>query len=87
MIIQGPKEMLKSCKPPNDFIQLKRSTSGGGRLKEKEVITGSATFEAGREYLVKTSGSSPHLDLELGKMTMKLDMMMILIMDMTQMLY
>ena len=45
--------------PPNDFIQLKRSTSGGGRLKEKEVITGSATFEAGREYLVKTSGSSP----------------------------
>ena len=45
--------------PPNDFIELKRSRSGGGRLKEKEIVTGSATFEAGREYLVKTSGSSP----------------------------
>ena len=44
--------------PPNDFIELKRSRSGGGRLREKEIVTGSATFEAGREYLVKTSGSS-----------------------------
>ena len=49
---------VKIGKGPNDSIELKRSTSGGGRLKEKEVITGSATFEAGREYLVKTSGSS-----------------------------
>ena len=51
--------------PPNDFVELKRTRTGAGgrgnskgRIKEKEVITGSAVFEAGREYLVKTFGSS-----------------------------
>ena len=44
--------------PPNDFVELKRTRTGAGRIKEKEVITGSAVFEAGREYLVKTIGSS-----------------------------
>ena len=29
-----------------------------GRIKEKEVITGTASFEAGREYLVRAIGSS-----------------------------
>ena len=51
--------------PPNDFIELKRTRTGvggrgnsKGRIKEKEVITGTASFEAGREYLVKAVGSS-----------------------------
>ena len=43
--------------PPNDFIELKRSRTGS-RIKEKELITGSAIFEAGREYLVRSVGSS-----------------------------
>ena len=49
---------IKIGKGANDSIELKRSRSSGGKLKEKEVITGSAFFEAGREYLVKTFGSS-----------------------------
>ena len=51
--------------PPNDFLELKRTRTGvggrgrsKGRIKEKEVITGTASFEAGREYLVKAVGSS-----------------------------
>ena len=52
-------------KGPNDSIELKRTRTGvggrggsKGRLKEKEVITGTASFEAGREYLVNAVGSS-----------------------------
>ena len=45
-------------KDANNSIELKRSRVNGGKLKEKEVITGSAFFEAGREYLVQTFGSS-----------------------------
>ena len=51
--------------PPNDFIELKRARIGvggrgnsRGRLKEKETISGSALFEAGREYLIKTFDSN-----------------------------
>ena len=51
--------------PPNDFIELKRARTGvggrgnsRGRLKEKETISGSALFEAGREYLIKTFDSN-----------------------------
>ena len=43
--------------PPNDYVLLSRSRSGRG-YKEREVITGSDIFEAGREYLVDTIGSS-----------------------------
>jgi len=43
--------------PPNDYVLLSRSRSGSG-YKEREVITGSDVFEAGREYLVDTIGSS-----------------------------
>ena len=43
--------------PPNDYVLLSRSRSGNG-YKEKEVITGSDIFEAGREYLVDAIGSS-----------------------------
>jgi len=43
--------------PPNDYVLLSRSRSGSG-YKEREVITGSDIFEAGREYLVDTIGSS-----------------------------
>ena len=43
--------------PPNDYVLLSRSRSGNS-YKEKEVITGSDVFEAGREYLVDTIGSS-----------------------------
>ena len=50
-------EKVKIGLPPNDYVLLSRSRSGGG-YKEKEVITGSDVFEAGREYLVDTIGSS-----------------------------
>ena len=43
--------------PPNDYVLLSRSRSGSG-YKEREVITGSSIFEAGREYLVDAIGSS-----------------------------
>ena len=43
--------------PPNDYVLLSRSRSGSG-YKEREVITGSDVFEAGREYLVDAIGSS-----------------------------
>ena len=43
--------------PPNDYVLLSRSRSGSG-YKERETITGSDVFEAGREYLVDTIGSS-----------------------------
>jgi len=43
--------------PPNDYVLLSRSRSGSG-YKERETITGSDTFEAGREYLIQTIGSS-----------------------------
>ena len=43
--------------PPNDYIKLKRTRSGG-KFKEKEVITGSARFEGGRTYIVKVNGRS-----------------------------
>jgi hypothetical protein len=45
-------------KGPNDFIELKRSPLIGSRVKTKETITGSAFFESGREYLVKTFDTS-----------------------------
>ena len=45
---------IRIGKGPNDFIELKRSSLFGSRLRTKETITGSAFFEAGREYLVKT---------------------------------
>jgi hypothetical protein len=50
-------EKVKIGLPPNDYVLLSRSRSGGG-YKEKEVITGSDVFEAGREYLVDAIGSS-----------------------------
>ena len=50
-------EKVKIGLPPNDYVLLSRSRSGGG-YKEKEVITGSDIFEAGREYLVDAIGSS-----------------------------
>ena len=43
--------------PPNDYIKLKR-TRRGSKFREKEVITGSARFEAGRTYRVKVNGRS-----------------------------
>ena len=43
---------------PNDSVELRRSRVPGGAFKEKEIITGSAFFEAGREYLVQTFNSS-----------------------------
>ena len=44
--------------PPNDFLELKRTRGRRGRLKEKETINGSAFFEAGREYPIKTFNSN-----------------------------
>ena len=41
--------------PPNDYIKLKR-TRRGSKFREKEVITGSARFEAGRTYPVRVNG-------------------------------
>ena len=43
--------------PPNDYVLLSRSRSGSG-YKERETITGSDVFEAGREYLIDAIGSS-----------------------------
>ena len=43
--------------PPNDYVLLSRSRSGSG-YKERETITGSDIFEAGREYPVTTIGGS-----------------------------
>jgi hypothetical protein len=43
--------------PPNDYVLLSRSRSGSG-YKERETITGSDIFEAGREYPIETIGSS-----------------------------
>jgi len=58
-------DKIRIGKGPNDSIELKRTRTGvggrgrsKGRIKEKEVITGTASFEAGREYLVKAVGSS-----------------------------
>ena len=48
---------IRIGKGPNDSIVLKRSRSGRG-IKEKEVISGTSTFEAGREYLVRAVGAS-----------------------------
>ncbi len=48
---------IKIGKGPNDSIVLKRSRSERG-IKERETISGTATFEAGREYLVRAVGSS-----------------------------
>ena len=48
---------VKIGRPPNDYVLLSRNTSGGN-YKERETITGSDTFEAGREYLIETIGSS-----------------------------
>ena len=48
---------IRIGKGPNDSIVLKRSRSGRG-IKEREVISGTSTFEAGREYLVRAVGSS-----------------------------
>lgn len=48
---------VKIGRPPNDYVLLARRKSGN-RYKEKERITGSDIFEAGREYPVETIGSS-----------------------------
>lgn len=48
---------VKIGRPPNDYVLLSRRKSGN-RYKEKERITGSDIFEAGREYPVETIGSS-----------------------------
>ena len=48
---------IRIGKGPNDSIVLKRSRSGRG-IKEKEVISGTSTFEAGKEYLVRAVGAS-----------------------------
>ncbi len=48
---------VKIGRPPNDYLLLERSKSGG-KYREKETIKGSAVFEAGREYPVTTIGGS-----------------------------
>ena len=48
---------VKIGRPPNDYVLLSRRKSGS-RYKEKETITVSNIFEAGREYPVETIGSS-----------------------------
>jgi len=48
---------VKIGRPPNDYVLLSRRKSGN-RYKEKETITVSNIFEAGREYPVETIGSS-----------------------------
>ena len=48
---------VKIGRPPNDYVLLSRRKSGD-KYKEKERITGSDIFEAGREYPVETIGSS-----------------------------
>lgn len=48
---------VKIGKGANDSVVLSRTRSGKG-YKEKETITGSATFEAGKEYLVQVFGAS-----------------------------
>ena len=48
---------VKVGKGSNESVTLSRTRSGSG-YKEKETITGSATFEAGREYLVQVFGAS-----------------------------
>ncbi len=50
-------EKVKIGLPPNDYVLLSRSRSGSG-YKERETITGSDVFEAGREYLIDAIGSS-----------------------------
>ena len=50
-------EKVKIGLPPNDYVLLSRSRSSNG-YKERETITGSDIFEAGREYLIDTIGSS-----------------------------
>ena len=49
---------IKIGKGSAESVELRRSKGSGGGLKEKELITGSAFFEAGREYLVQTFNSS-----------------------------
>ena len=44
---------IKIGKGSNDSVDLKRSKDGD-EVKEKEIITDSASFEAGREYIVQT---------------------------------
>ena len=48
---------VKIGKGQNDSVVLRRSKEGDS-VKEKEIITGSASFEAGREYIVQTFHSS-----------------------------
>ena len=48
---------IKIGKGSNDSVELKRSYKGR-QLKEKETITESAFFEAGREYLIQTFNSN-----------------------------
>ena len=49
---------IKIGKGSAESVELRRSKNSRGGLKEKELITGSAFFEAGREYLVQTFNSS-----------------------------
>lgn len=44
---------IKIGKGANDSVDLKRSKDGD-EVEEKEVITDSASFETGREYIVQT---------------------------------
>ncbi len=49
---------IKIGKGAAESVELKRTRSSGGEFKERELITGSAFFEAGREYLVQPFHSS-----------------------------
>ena len=49
---------IKIGKGIADSVELRRTKDSRGGLKEKELITGSAFFESGREYLVQTFNSS-----------------------------
>ena len=49
---------IKIGKGSADSVELRRSRGSRGGFKEKEIITGSAFFESGREYLVQTFNSS-----------------------------
>ena len=49
---------IKIGKGAAESVELRRTRSSGGEFKERELITGSAFFEAGREYLVQPFHSS-----------------------------
>ena len=74
--------------PPNDFVELKEpglvleeEAIPKGRIKEKEVITGSAVFEAGENILSKHLDHQEQQGSVLRTVGTPLSMMTILIMD------